>query len=136
MDSDQNYNLDIDQMFKDWIAPIDALRSYAAPNLGAEFNKLGSGTDKTDITDYVKKIKIETTPQESRCHAFYRLIGLPVVSNDNTIYSPGFDIFRCKGKKISKLDKLNIARNPIEGFNKLSFEREECLFKTHPFSVR
>ena len=30
-------------------------------------------------------------PQESLCHTFYRMIGLPVVGEDGNFYNPGFD---------------------------------------------
>lgn len=142
--NNQNFTVDLDQIFKDWITPIDALRSYSRPDLNQEFSKLGNTNDKTDITAYVKNLGVETTPQESRCHAFYRMIGFPVVSEDNLMYNPGFDIFVCKGKKVPKSKKLAIARNPISSpkkFNTLSFEREKFVFDnlsifSNPLSIK
>src|SRR5690606_18206959 len=32
-----------------------------------------------------------SSPQESRTHAFYRMIGLPVINENLQFYNPGFD---------------------------------------------
>lgn len=67
---DQNFDVNIDEVYKKYIADIDNIRSKA--------NKQGN---------------IDKDFQESRCHAFYRFLGLPVVASDGqTLYSPGNDI--------------------------------------------
>lgn len=58
---DQNFDIDIIKVYQNFILEIDSLRSTKDKNL-----------------------------KESRCHAFYRLLGLPV-SDGNEMYSPGFD---------------------------------------------
>jgi len=122
--TDQNFEIDINKLYEDWISPIDAIRSYASVNTASTMKTL-LGTNDTNISGFIKLIKVETTLQESRCHAFYRWIGFPVVSGDGTIYNPGFDIISCalKHKEISA--KLKIANEPINGFNDLSDVREK-----------
>jgi hypothetical protein len=93
------------------------------------------------ISKLSSTLKIETTPQESRCHAFYRLIGFPVVSSDSKMYNPGFDIVKynptftitqtdnnsstlTRNRNITLSVKLDIANNSIDGFRNLSIKRE------------
>ncbi len=57
---EQNFEVDVEAIYKNFIIEIDKIRS----------------TNK-DV-------------KESRCHAFYRLLGLPVISSDGeTLFSPG-----------------------------------------------
>lgn len=81
---DQNFDVDIDQVYQNFIVEIDKIRSHISVQSNAislnDTNNIGSSTN------------IDRDPQESRCHAFYRLIGFPVVSTDGQIlYCPGFD---------------------------------------------
>jgi hypothetical protein len=73
---DQNVaTIDIDEMFANFITPIDQIRNHV--------NILGQ-TPPTQLGSI--------NYQESRCSAFYRMIGFPVTSlNANGFYSPGFD---------------------------------------------
>ena len=122
---DQNYDIDINQLYTDWIVSIDGLRSYSSIN--AQNDKILSALSKsgeTDITGTAKLIKMEQTVQESRCHAFFRWIGFPVVDKGHQIYNPGFDIIKDVNRTIKISDKLTRATNPIEKFNDLSIKRE------------
>ena len=119
---DQNFEIDIDQLYSDWITPIDNVRSFA--NLSSNKNLITSSTQATDIPGLSKKIKMERSVQESRCHAFFRLLGLPVVSASNTFYNPGFDIVKSPNSATPLSSKLTIASSPIENFNDLSENRE------------
>lgn len=122
---EQNYDVDINQLYTDWIVPIDNLRSYSSIN--AQNDKILSALSKSgnaDITGAAKLIKMEQTVQESRCHAFFRWIGFPVADKDHQIYNPGFDITKDKNKTITKEDKLTRANNPITKFHDLSLKRE------------
>lgn len=132
---DQNFDIDINKIYTDFIKEIDATRSFAAINVQDEkiFNALSQSGGTGDITAVAGLIKMEKTVQESRCHAFFRLIGLPIVSKDKKIYNPGFDIISdtlkdiltgVSTKKIKLEDKISIATNPIKGFNALSIKRE------------
>lgn len=67
--------VDIDNLYKKFIVPIDRrFRSH--------FNAIVSNSQELNTPDY----------QESRCHAFFRMMGFPVVSKSSEkFYSPGFD---------------------------------------------
>jgi hypothetical protein len=120
----QNFNIDIEKIFTDFIQEIDATRSTANitnPVNQAIINSLGGST----ISRLEQSLKVERTPQESRLHAFYRLIGFPVVSNDQTrFYNPGFDKIFVPNRTIKLEDKISIANKPIKGFQEISSNRE------------
>lgn len=121
---DQNFNVDINKLSEEWLTSIDNLRSYS--KITIQNNEIISSMFKNgDITESASLIKMEQTPQESRCHAFYRWIGFPVVNKNYEIYNPGFDIIRDKNRKIKKETKLAIAKTPIDNFSELSIERED-----------
>lgn len=73
----------IGTLYEKFIAPIDRLRSFAESPEG----KLTKEVRKGGIPD----LKVDPiNPLESRAHAFYRMLGLPVVSGTN-YYNPGFN---------------------------------------------
>jgi len=73
-DTQTVFNVDIDDLYNRFITPIENLRSH--------FNALVPGSQELSTPQY----------QESRCHAFYRMIGFPVVASDGSgFYSPGYD---------------------------------------------
>lgn len=124
--TNQNFTIDIDKMFADWIGPIDEIRSYASVSTPATLKvMLAAAGTNADVTSLTKVLKIEKTLQESRCHAFFRWIGFPVVnSGKDNFYNPGFDIIRDLDRKLPLSEKISIANSPLSGFNKLSSERE------------
>lgn len=69
--------VDINRLFSSFIVPIDTIRSH--------FNALVPNSQELNTPQY----------QESRLHAYYRMIGFPVVSaatsKNNSFYSPGYD---------------------------------------------
>lgn len=74
---------DIDSLFERFVTPIDKIRSIAeAPpgKLQANQKQKGIAELKVDPVNFL----------ESRIHAFYRLLGLPVVAGSK-FYNPGFD---------------------------------------------
>lgn len=74
---DQNIlNLDVEQLFNSIFQEIDSRRSRKNLQAGA-----GKSNDLYGGNNF----------QESRCHAFYRIIGFPVVASADSFYSPGFD---------------------------------------------
>lgn len=120
---DQNYDIDVNQLYTDWIVPIDNLRSYSSIN--AQNDKVLSALAKRgviDITGTAKLIKMEQTVQESRCHAFFRWIGFPIADKNHQIFNPGFDV--TQNRTITDKKKLDRATNPIDKFNELSLKRE------------
>jgi hypothetical protein len=123
----QNFNIDIDTLYNDFIKEIDASRSIV--NISNQGNQAFlNNLKKETIASLIKLVKVESTPQESRCHTFFRLIGFPVVSKDFDFYNPGFDITNMESQGLSKsitLDhKITIANNSIDGFRLLSLFRE------------
>jgi hypothetical protein len=130
---DQNFNLDINQVYTDFITAIDNVRSYS--NTSAISDNIAKNLFKSGDTT-LSKLKQQRTvssssPQESRAHAFFRIIGFPVVSaGGNQIYNPGLDIVYSNGTTLRTIGagvspvKLTIAANPIPGFRQLSLQRE------------
>lgn len=118
--TNQNFKIDINQVYNDFIKEIDSNRSLiniSSPSNNSLLNKFTSA----DANSITSNIKIEDTPQESRFHCFLRLIGFPVVSNDKTFYNPGFD--NMNGEE-GKEKKIKIANTPLPGFNDISLLRE------------
>lgn len=119
--TDQPFQIDINKIYTDIIQEIDAIRSFVNISKNQSIlNKLDPKNPAANIAKLSTALTVETTPQESRCHAFFRLIGFPVVNkNKSSIYNPGFNI-----------DKTNLEINtsistfPIPGFNDLSVKRE------------
>lgn len=124
----QNNDIDIDKIFKDFILEIDAVRSFINTSNKENELKLKSLNDK-NIMEISSSLKMEKTPQESRCHAFYRLIGFPVINSSKTkMYNPGLD--KVPGVKLQdKSTKVSIATDLIPDFVKVSYERENYLSK-------
>lgn len=118
---DQNFNIDINKIYKDFITEVDSIRSHT--NL-TSINVAG------DLDNSAIKLTVNEKPQESRCHAFYRLIGLPVISADgNSMYSPGF--FRPDNGDDNKLKKkVEIGKSLPNGLKMLNFLRE-VLYPTY-----
>lgn len=121
--SDQNFVIDIEKIYNDFIKEIDSIRSFINITSGSNLQILNSIDSKT-VTGITKKLKVEDTVQESRCHAFFRLIGFPIVSSSGNIYNPGLDNIHDSTVTISLDNKIIIANKPIAGFNDLSVARE------------
>ncbi len=78
-----NIDEDIDNLFDKFILVIDNIRSIAESppgGLQSNSNQIGIAKLKVDPLNYL----------ESRIHAFYRLLGLPIVTGDK-FYNPGYD---------------------------------------------
>ncbi len=121
---DQNFELDIDKVFTDFMQEIEAVRSFVNITNPNNINNLYKALSPNNFSPTINVIKPETTVQESRCHAFFRLIGFPVASQDKKIFNPGLDIIKDPKRTIRLQDKINIAKAPLTGFEKLSIERE------------
>lgn len=128
-EDDQNFDINISDLYNSWIVPIDNLRSLAGiTQENAQIFKALQKGGTTDITSITSLIKMETTVQESRCHAFYRWIGFPVTDNSkNNIYNPGFDIIKSSTRTITIAKKISTATNQVAGFEDLSLKREQFI---------
>lgn len=124
----QNFDIDINKVYNDFIIAIDKIRSYTncASITNQNANTIFQSGDLT-LSKLKSQGLINSIPQESRCHAFFRIIGFPVISSAYKIYNPGHDIVydssRTIGAAISA-PKLAIAGNPIPKFRELSLQRE------------
>lgn len=84
----QTFNIDIGKFYDDIITSIDKIRSHVSISQNPQVI--------ADLIKFLSNPKVVTdpnNPQESRCSAFYRLLGLPVIEPGNgNLYSPGYDI--------------------------------------------
>lgn len=119
----QNYKIDIKSVYDNFIKSIDEIRSFVNindPNNAKIFKNL-------KISDFggIGRIFVSEKYQESRSHAFFRLIGFPVLSSSDTFYNPGHDIFSSSTKVNTIKQKLNIINSPKNGFYNFSNKKEE-----------
>jgi len=133
---DQNFDVDINGIYNDFIKVIDNIRSdyYTAnisENIANKIYDLPLNGKPPPLPEIKKRLcflgSLRKTPQESRCHAFFRFIGFPIVSKDKKMFNPGYDIIFSKEKTITDDYKINVAKNQIDNFRKLSIAREEYI---------
>ena len=124
---DQIYEMDIDKIYQDYIQNIDSKRSYVnivGQNIDNLLKSISGSTDANTANTLVPA----KTYQESRCHAFFRIIGFPVTdSTQSKIFNPGHDIVNPERIKQNG-DKLAIAKdllNNSANFVALSNFREQ-----------
>lgn len=160
--SNQNYDADIKTLFSHY------MQGGSTPNSNEPGENLGiddiRGQISVSVTgmktaDLISSLNINpkassssltpntTTPillaQESRCHAFYRILGLPVVNaSASQFYNPGFDItksyYKQKGlvQNITLSTKITIASAVGTQFEAISSARENWVASTSQiFSV-
>jgi len=123
--TNQNFNININEVYQDFIKEIDENRSIVNVQVNnAQLNQFNINT----ISSLGRVLKVESVPQESRAHAFYRLIGLPVISQSNAFYNPGLDTIGGP-RTIYLSDKITIANNQDNKFKALSLLRENYINK-------
>lgn len=120
----QSIKLNTNEIYDNFIKQIDSLRSFINVNNPSNANILNN-IKSTGIS--VSNLSIETKYQESRIHAFYRLIGFPVIGSGDLFYNPGFDLN--KKTNITNEYKTNVINNPIEGYYKFSSIKEDYYSK-------
>lgn len=132
--NNQPFDIDIEQIYNDYITNIDKIRScYNANNIRDEIvagiiNKFDNPTIKDLRSALANLCDLNTFPQESRCHAFFRIIGFPCVnSNTSKIFNPGFSILQDPNSDITDTFKIGIIKDPITDFRKLSINRENYI---------
>jgi hypothetical protein len=99
-------NIDFDSLYNNFIVPVDAIRSH--------FNALVPNSQELNTPQY----------QESRCHAFYRMIGFPVVADAGNFYSPGYD------------PNLNLDKTSTAAYQKIANAVINNLSLTSQFAFR
>lgn len=112
---------DINTYYTRVIKNIDAFRS----RFNATTSNIAKNISLQDLdTVFANNESNSTSPQESRCNAFYRMMGLPVISGDGALlYSPGFDPDLNRDKDRIQ-NNLKIANSAIEKFKILLNARE------------
>ena len=123
-EDNQIYEIDIDQIYTDYIQAIDAKRSYVNI-IGQNTQQLLAAIGGNPEAPTTNNLVPAKSYQESRCHAFFRIIGFPVVNDAiSQFYNPGHDIIYGK-RSFTLAAKIAIANAPIDGFNALSEAREQ-----------
>lgn len=115
-----NISDDVSQLFVKYIKPIEDLRSFGVPSNITRLLATGATFDNPSNL----KVGVTTSkrvPFESRLHAFYRMIGLPVVSSDGDMYSPGFSPPGERGDD----NRISIAAKVSQENRELLDKREE-----------
>lgn len=146
----QNLRLNIPKMYKHYITGGSTPGDNEAPEIpGIDDVRATISVSTTGQTsaNLIKSLNISptsTTPastpntatpvqsaQESRCHAFYRIIGFPVVASDKRFYNPGLDVIRqydATGSPVPRTvtleKKIQIAQNVDPKFEAISQSRE------------
>lgn len=96
----QSIEIDLNELERKYITPIELVRSLSAPQTlsrRSESRVFNQDTADRIRSDELNSAHTDREPQESRCHAFYRMIGLPVMSEDlGSFYNPGFNPSRTK----------------------------------------
>ena len=125
----QIYEIDIDQIYADYIKNIDNKRSHIniiGQNTKQLLAAIGGNPEAPTTNNLVPAKSL----QESRCHAFFRIIGFPVVnSNQSKYYNPGHDIIYGQ-RSLTLAAKTAIAEDPIANFDMLSNFREQYPLKS------
>lgn len=141
--TNQNYDPDVRKMFKHFVTGgTTANDNENGQNVGIDDlrGQIGASVSQTNTADLLKSLNISPdattaapTPtvsittqsvQESRCHAFYRILGLPVVANDKRFYNPGLDTIKNSSRQIPLSTKISIAGGVSSDFEKISRARE------------
>lgn len=91
LDDFSGIDLDINSLVTKFISPIEKYRSVNSPNV---FDKLDQNSPASN------------EKQESRAHTFYRLLGLPTVTSNGKVFSPGFNP-SLSSESITKYSEIN-----------------------------
>jgi hypothetical protein len=80
LDDQDAVDIDIDVLINKFVKPIESYRSKSSPNVKMPFN-----SPSNDIVSANPNM-----PQESRAHAFYRILGLPAIEPSGRFYNTGY----------------------------------------------
>jgi len=125
----QNYEINIDDFYNGIISEIDDIRGYVNISNPDNLKKLSS-LKTSDFGGLSGRLQVSSDFQESRAHAFFRLIGFPVISSTNAFFNPGHDGIKYLSdptfppRQIKNKNKLDIINSPISGFYEFSIKRE------------
>ncbi|HEY5268409.1 MAG TPA: hypothetical protein VII94_04720 [Candidatus Saccharimonadales bacterium] len=154
--TNQNFDPDIQKMHEHWITG-GATPNNSDPGAIIGIDDFRGQNSVTSIgmttADLITSLNINSTSsapastpntsiatqsgQESRCHTFYRILGLPVVNaTKSAFYNPGLDQVKVPGRKITLEQKISIASAVGTQFEAISQAREQWAASTSQvFSV-
>lgn len=142
----QNYSPNVQDMYADFVTGgatpggNNAGSNVGIDDLRAQISVSVTGQTTANLIASLNIDPTATTPastpntstptivaQESRAHAFYRIIGFPVVAADmSTFYNPGFDIvLQNVPRNVPLSKKIQIAKSVGTAFETLSQTREQ-----------
>jgi hypothetical protein len=104
----QDISYDLQSLYSAFVSQIDAVRSCFATPDQINLKQLSATVLQNVING--SRASLQNVPQESRCNAFYRLLGLPVVGADGRFYNPGY---RPDGKTTTVLNNQFSIANTI-----------------------
>lgn len=131
---------DLASLVERFIKPIDRLRSFNAPLTLLGRASRRTATDSAGITKAIAE-DLRTSSfnpveaQESRAHAFYRMIGLPVMASDFSFYNPGFNPTRTEKARTANYSVSNKVSQDItliQSNREFSARSRRDLFKKQP----
>mgnify|MGYP001421909610 CR=1 FL=1 len=130
----QNFKIDIEEIYNDFIKTIDNFRSEINISNGKNqeiFNSylVKSSLEKKSLdSSLIEKLKPEKNG-ESRCHAFFRMIGFPICGKEGTndFYNPSLNNIIDKDNTITNDRKLTIMKSLVPKFREISNFREKSL---------
>jgi hypothetical protein len=116
---------DVESISKNFFGQIDAVRSHAIrPNL--DLQSAAAQSENNSLNDIILKtagqVQVDQAgrPIETRAHAFYRMIGLPVMGADGSFFNPGFNPSSAKGL----VDQIKVATSIDSGVTRLQEFRQ------------
>lgn len=102
LDDTQGISLDLETLYNEYIQPIENMRSFGAPTtvdrpVIKDENAVANNTANDSDID-------TSRAQESRAHAFYRMVGFPTINENLDFYSPGYDPTLKRDQKKKRYD--------------------------------
>ena len=116
IDDIRSIDLNLDELVAKFMTPIDRFRSHVAADVKGPLIQSNLATS--------------ILPKESRCHAFYRMLGLPTIAPDGTFFSPGFPLVDEEHRQeiSDKMQDSNIKNAIAE--REISAQKRLSLFST------
>jgi len=112
LDDTQGFELNIFKLYDKFISPIEGMRSFsAAPSIDRPVIADGDfvSNDAANAAE-----SDPTQPQESRTHAFYRMIGFPVVNDAGAFYNPGYDPLVKADERVKTYNISSSISDPVK----------------------
>ena len=90
-DNLEDVETEISTLRQKFLAPIDNLRSKSKPKLQSTSSQTNNSVTQNIKNDFEGLSINNLKPFESRAHAFYRMLGFPVIGGQDNFYNPGLD---------------------------------------------